>query len=118
MAMGAFQSAFKAANEANAKEALAQARNILTANEALRTALGGVGSTVEDALKKLQDMAAGKSGDGAALKLPPINFGPRTFNIKQDFRDDPDRVAIIFRQDIAKHAASRISARTSTPFGV
>lgn len=116
LALAGFTNAFKTASDANAKEAMDQARKILTANEALRTAIGGFGSTVENALEKLKGLVGGKTEGG--LKLPPINFGPTTMNIKQDFRDvDPDRVAIVMRKDFAKHAVSRIQSRLATPFG-
>jgi len=41
------------------------------------------------------------------------DFRGSTFNVKQDFRDqDPDRIAVIFRNDIARNATNRIGART------
>ena len=100
----------------NAKEAESQARRILSANEQLRVALAGTGASVDDALKKLKALAGGGTDD--KTKLPPItlNFGPTT--IHQDFRTaDPDRIAILFRRDISKQAANRVSSRVSSPFG-
>jgi phage-related tail protein len=107
--------AYREAAEQDEKAATEQARRILAANEQLRTALGAIG--VEDALVRLKALAEGKV-TGDAVKLPPISFGPTTFNIHQDFRDqDPDRVAIVFRKDITRQATSRIGSRLQTPFG-
>lgn len=45
--------------------------------------------------------------------------GGQTFNIKQDFRDqDPDRIALVFRDDIAKSASHRIRSQVRTAFGI
>jgi hypothetical protein len=108
-----YMEAFAAANEGHAKEAVLQAHRM---SDAMRIAIAGPMGTIDDAIKKLQAYATGKT-DGE-FKPPQINFGPTTMNIKQDFRDqDPDRIAIVFRKDIAKNAASRVSARTATPFG-
>jgi len=115
--LGRFTDAFKEANDANAKEALQQAKNILGANDALRMALAGAGGTVEEALNKLKALASG-GVEGGGVKLPAINFGPSNFSIRQDFRSvDPDRVALIFRNDVTKHAISRIMAKTGSAFG-
>ncbi len=48
-----------------------------------------------------------------------VNFnGGQTFNVKQDFRDqDPDRVAVIFRQDILNAAYSRTQSNRASAFG-
>jgi hypothetical protein len=109
--------AYKAASEANAKEADAGARRILAANETLRVALAGATGSVEDALKKLKGLASGGEGT-PETKLPPISFGPTTMHIHQDFRQvDPDRIAMIFRRDIARSATNRIGSRMSSAFG-
>lgn len=110
-------SSFKEASDANAKEADAAARRILTANNALRVALAGATGSVEDALKKLHGLASG-GGDSPEAKLPPINFGPTTMHIHQDFRNvDPDRIAMVFRRDVARSATNRITSKFSSPFG-
>lgn len=48
-------------------------------------------------------------------KSPETNFnGGQVFNIKQDFKDqDPDRIAVVFRQDISRAANNRAQATTS-----
>jgi methyl-accepting chemotaxis protein len=56
-----------------------------------------------------------KGGNKPAAPMQIFN-GPIT--IKQDFKDqDPDRIALIFRRDLAKHATARTSANTTGPFG-
>ncbi len=76
-----------------------------------------------DVLAKVRDFAAegGKDGKGKGDKPPPPvqDFRGSTININQDFRDqDPDRVAIVFRQDLMRAAESRRQGRVGTPFGV
>lgn len=62
--------------------------------------------------ERLKDIA-GKGGPLIGM------YGGQTFNIKQDFRDqDPDRVVMMFRQDLVKGAMSRVQARTASPFGL
>jgi hypothetical protein len=53
-----------------------------------------------------------------SLAMPP-NFNVGTINVKQDFRDqDPDRIAVIFKNDLARAATNRMGARTlNGPFG-
>lgn len=107
--------AYAEASEADEKQADAAARRILAANGQLVAALGAL--SIDDAIKRLKDMASGKVA-GGDIKLPPINFGPTTFHVVQDFRDqDPDRVMVMFRRDITRQATSRISSRLQTPFG-
>lgn len=118
MGLDRFTSAFKEANDANSKEALNQARNILTANDVLRGALVGSMGTVDDAIKALQGRLK-LDTEGGAIHLPPINFGPTTFHLNQDFRNvDPDRIALIFNRDVANRAQNRIQARTGGPGGL
>lgn len=52
-------------------------------------------------------------------KAPVLNLnGGQTFNIKQDFRQqDPDRVAVLFRRDIARMAGRKLQSSFSGPFG-
>lgn len=41
-----------------------------------------------------------------------------SINVKQDFKDqDPERVALVFRQDLMKHALARLSPRGGIPGG-
>lgn len=63
---------------------------------------------------------ATKIKTGATGKSPVNNFnGGQTFNIKQDFRDqDPDRIAVIFRQDILKASNSRVQSSRAGAFAV
>lgn len=87
---------------------------------------GGIDQLVEMLKKKSTEAANLMANFGAGLKeaekpaAPVQNFsGGQTFNIKQDFRDqDPDRIALIFRNDILRSAENRRSARTGTPFGL
>jgi hypothetical protein len=69
--------------------------------------------------KKAQQIAKSAAPNlGVEGKQPVVNFNGNTFNIKQDFKDqEPDRVAVLFRQDIAQHAARRVQARGVLPFG-
>jgi hypothetical protein len=65
-------------------------------------------------LKELQNPLKEAGG----LKAPQMTF-TGDFHIHQDFRDvDPDRVAVVFRKDLLKHAQARTQARTATPFGM
>lgn len=118
LGMSKITSAFHDAAATNAKEADSAARRILAANDTLRVALAGATGTVEQALKKLHGLADGASGGGPDVKLPPINFGPSTFHIHQDFRNqDADRVATMFARDITRRATNRIASRFAAPFG-
>ncbi len=64
-------------------------------------------------------LAKMKKESGAKESAPVTNFnGGQTFQIKQDFRDqDPDRIAVLFRQDILKAAKSRVQSNRATVFG-
>ena len=69
-------------------------------------------------LEKAKLKAKGEIGAGKAAP-PQINFNGATFNIKQDFRDqDPDRVAIVFRDDIMKASIAKQQAMTAGPWGL
>lgn len=84
--------------------------------EGLSNVLGEKGLELSGKLKGLLDEASGK---GAAPTKPVVQFNNNTFNLKQDFRDqDPDRVALIFRQDILKQAESRRQSRVGGAFGL
>lgn len=54
-----------------------------------------------------------------APKAPTLNLnGGQTFNIKQDFRQqDPDRVAVLFRRDVARMAGRTLQSKFAGPFG-
>jgi hypothetical protein len=118
MGLDAFTQTFAVASAANNAEAENQARKLLEANDTLRQSLVGTMGTVDDALATLKDRLKFKTDGADSIKLPPINFGPTTMRIQQDFRAvDPDRIALVFQRDIAKRAASRIQARTGSPFG-
>lgn len=69
--------------------------------------------------KQLKEMANTIKKEGGIKGIGPmINFNNNTFNIHQDFKDDPDRMMIAFRQDIVKSAVSRRQARLGTVFGL
>lgn len=72
----------------------------------------GLGEQADKLAKKVKE-------HGAKQSSPVVNFnGGQTFQIKQDFRDqDPDRIAVLFRQDILKAAASRTQSNRATAFG-
>jgi hypothetical protein len=84
---------------------------------------GGKGTSVpyhpEGGAMKASFKAAGlaAAAQGAA---PLIHMsGGQTFNIHQDYRDqDPDRMMLIFRRDIARNAVASASARTALPLGL
>jgi hypothetical protein len=58
--------------------------------------------------------------DDVEAKPPITNFnGGQTFNVKQEFRDqDPDRIALMMKNEFIRAATSRTRARVRTPFGV
>lgn len=77
----------------------------------------------EETLAKLKKFSEGAWESAAKKNAPKINvhndFSGSTFNIKQDFRDqDPDRLAIVFKDDILRFAESRRQARIGTAFGL
>lgn len=106
---------------------------LLSGNEKLQDALIKGGFGLEGSFAEIAARMANAQGvDSEAAKKfamkiktagdkssPTVNFnGGQTFNIKQDFRDqDPDRVAVIFRQDITRAATSRVTSRNSMAFG-
>ena len=86
--------------------------------EALKKVIEEQSPELAAKLKKMGntiDPTKGIGGHG-----PSVNFnGGQTFNIKQDFRDqDPDRVMVEFRRDLAKAATSRRGSRMATAFGL
>jgi hypothetical protein len=73
----------------------------------------------DDFAKRLRGEAEAREKGAAKPAAPQIRMsGGQTFHIKQDFRDqDPDRILIAFRQDMAAAATRRIQARGASPFG-
>lgn len=106
---------------------------LLAGDEALQDALlkGGFGldgSFAEIANRMKEAFGGSKESaekftlkvKGAGEKATHVtNFnGGQTFNVKQDFRDqDPDRVAVIFREDILKASYSRTQSNRASAFG-
>jgi hypothetical protein len=72
------------------------------------------------ALRKLLDQTKKDAADASKPKPPNYNFnGGQTFNIKQDFRDqDPDKIALVFRQDIMRHTENRVQSRYAMGSGL
>lgn len=80
-------------------------------------------------MKMIEDAKGGNILSGLKSAMSPkldlksaganVNFNHNVFQIKQDFRkDDPDKIALIFRRDVVRNAVNRVQARTSTPFGL
>ncbi len=128
-----FAAAFEVAAKANDEGAQKYVASFLKENEALATALGKLGPEVmKEGMGKLIDTvtALGDKDSAEALKkgLKP-NLGiaakgniVQNFNgsihIKQDFRDqDPDRVAVVFKQQLGKYASNRVASGFAQPFG-
>lgn len=124
----AFQTAAKA-NDAGAEKYVAE---FLRDNMSLQNALEKAGPDIfgagfEQFIATLKDIdlgdaakkLAGKKVDLGIPSKPNItqNFnGP--INVKQDFRDqDPDRVAVVFRDDLARVGTNRLQSRFASPFG-
>lgn len=84
--------------------------------ESLASLVEGASKEFADKLKQVASIESAKSA--AKPEAPKVVFNGATINIKQDFRNqDPDRVAIVFRRDIAQAATRRYSASTGSPFG-
>jgi hypothetical protein len=129
-----FADTFNSAVKSNNTAALNAAVQIVAGSKPLQDALLETGSVVGLSLEELAKVIGDKAGDfatklreraesdrAAGAKPPPtvMQFnGGQTFNIKQDFRDqDPDRIAVIFKTDIARAAESRLQAKTAQSFG-
>jgi hypothetical protein len=83
--------------------------------ESLADLVEGISKDLADKLR-----ATAKSDkDREGAKAPNMAlYGGQTFNLKQDFRDqDPDRIAVVFQNDIAKLAERRLQASTASVFG-
>jgi hypothetical protein len=111
--------AYEQMSKVNESAADKFARDQIEHNKVFQVALAGVNGTIDDAMKQLKKSAEGSDVDGPNTKLPPINFGPTTMHIHQDFRNvDPDRIALVFRRDITRSATNRIDSKFSGPWGV
>lgn len=136
-AAAAFAENFNAAQKGNNAAAVNAGVEMLLKSKSLQQALLESGTTVGLSLEKLAETIGDKASEfvdklkeraasdaktgGEKDKPPPtVNQfnGGQTFNIKQDFRDqDPDRIAVIFKNDIGRAAESRVQARGALPFG-
>jgi hypothetical protein len=116
---GAEEYAFKLleGSEEGRRALLAGADHIGGGLDALMKVIGDKAPELARQLKEMQSGRVGKEGI-----IPPahnINFNGSHFQIHQDFKDqDPDRLMVLFRQDLAKAARNRIESRSSTPFGL
>lgn len=128
-----FAKAFEIASKANDEGAMKYVAGFLRENESMATALGKLGPDIfGEGMTKLKDVVQGL-GDNDTLealkKASKPNLGiaskgnlVQNFNgaisIKQDFRDqDPDRVAIVMKQELGKYASNRVSSGYSSAFG-
>jgi polyhydroxyalkanoate synthesis regulator phasin len=133
--VNAFQGAISSGNKAQAE----YIAGMLDKSEQLRDAFVKSGDLTTEGFEKMADMLKQGAEDfrnrlvaevseiawvpgavkGAKPKAPSISMsGGQVFKIQQDFRDqDPDRIAILFRRDIAGAATRRVQARTASPFG-
>jgi hypothetical protein len=132
-AVALFASSFSQASAAHNAGAMNYIGNLLSGDAALQAAFlnsadltsqgftelaSHIGDSASGFRDKLMSLANGSTGKVKEMK-PTINFGGgQTFKIQQDFRDqDPDKIALVFRNDIFKSATQRIQAVGNTPFG-
>jgi hypothetical protein len=101
-------------------DAIAQKTKVLQAedtNRSTKDLLFGPGSLrAELAAANAYAKTHPEKKEGGEIKVPPqLNFtGPIT--IHQDFKnDDPERIALIFRKDLAKSALAKTTAATTVP---
>lgn len=129
----AFAKAWNLAVQKNDEGTQLYVAAFLNNNKELQKAIAEKGpELLGDAFSKLVDFLNNQGESGKAIvkgidRKPDLgvtgkatinqNFnGP--INIKQDFRDeDPDRVAAVFREDLARVGSSRLQSRFATPFG-
>lgn len=72
----------------------------------------------EEAKKLSEGWKTGAKNALAVGKGPQVNQYIGTVNVKQDFKDiDPERVAIVFRNDLAKHGVARLQPLGAKAFG-
>lgn len=128
-----FAAMFAKAKESNDKAAMEYVAAFLKENESLQNALAKDGPDIfkggfDALLTTLKGMGEGQTADDLKKKMRPnLGINPKAnivqnfngqINIKQDFRDqDPDRVALVFREDLAKAGANRLQSRFAMPFG-
>ncbi len=133
--VGRITAQYQAAVDAGNTGAQEYIASLLAKSKDLQTAFldsadmtsGAFATLAELTKEKAGDFSAaiGRLGDAAAKSeratsaVPKINLnGGQTFKIQQDFRDqDPDRVAIVFRRDIAASAVARVQSSYASPFG-
>lgn len=127
----AFSGYLQSAIDIHAKGQTAYALSMIAGSEQAQRAMLDGSIHIEGGLEALKKVIEENSPELAAKmkdllhpKLdikpaqPTVNFNNNTFNIKQDFREqDPDRIAIVFRKDVANSATSRVQSKVATPFG-
>ena len=111
---------------------LGMAAKTIAGSELLKDAFLKSSMEIEGGLEKFSDVILGQGSQfagftsairkkaGANLPTAPVVHmsGGQVFKVHQDFRDvDPDRIGIVFQQDMVKLAENRIQARTTIPFG-
>jgi len=85
--------------------------------KALADSIESGGSQFKDIAQMFRDQIKG-GAEKLTMKPPNFNFSGSTFKIQQDFRDqDPDRVALQFKEDLTREATNRLGSGFSTPFG-
>lgn len=133
-AVAAISDGFSNAATAHNVAAQQYVANLLAGSTSLQTAFLQSSNMSAEGFNSLADMLQGSAKEfaeqlrvkaglvgGAAKEVKPtVNFnGGQSFKIQQDFRDqDPDRIAVLFRQDVLKSAERRLQATTSNAFGV
>jgi hypothetical protein len=81
--------------------------------------IGAVGELSPELAKKLKEAANVVKQQGGINAPGGMNFYGATFNLHQDLRgEDPDRVVLTFKRDIARAAASRLQSRMGGAFGI
>ncbi len=128
----AFMAAWDAAEKANDEGAKLYVAKFLDGQDMLEEALSkgsviwknGMGSFLDtlksaglkDEADRLKEATKPKLGVTGKTNLTQ-NFNG-AINIKQDFRDqDPDRVATVFKEDLARVGSSRLQSRYAGAFG-
>jgi hypothetical protein len=128
-----FAAAFVVARSANDKAAEEYVAKFLEGNLSLQNALSKAGPEIfkggfEDFLSTLKDLNLGDAA--AAIKkgsAPNLGIGGKgnivqnfngPINVKQDFRDqDPDRVAVVFKEEMGRVGSNRLQSRFAPAFG-
>jgi hypothetical protein len=130
----AYVKAYLEASKFHDDAAMTNIAKFLATNKEMADAIAWAGPNLlgeasGDFLKSLDKAGLGKMGEhfknvswkpdlGIQGKSPTVNFNGNTFHIKQDFKDqDPDRIAVVFRNDIGKHAGARVQSRGINPLG-